>query len=313
MLRLSIGVIATIHVLGFGVAAAGDAPAQPGHRYDARQAVWSTPGDGRLVMLVRNAIDRRLLDQPTFITAVPLRVRVCVTNFVGTNNAINLLLWTTSGGNPASPDEPQVLHPNLGECMEIDRPAAIIVQDSTTSGSVSGYYQLLEVVSLPDKSKSTRQPSPDIEVADPPSAPTPVPCTLLQPDPSKPNPSPDYLKFCELKFSGLLPTQIGVRICTDDNFVNMTQGPPGNWPPGYLELTATDLRTVPMDSPYNYNWNPVTPVSCRDVIWGSNADKPGSRSLFFMVGPAKLVPGYDPSRVDSILINTQIISMKPAQ
>jgi hypothetical protein len=112
-----------------------------------KQALWSTPGAGRLVMLLRNNVDKNPVADPAFTTPMPYRVRVCVTNFAGTQNSLNLFVWTTSGPQPngqASTQQPQVLHPGLGDCVEIDQPAAIIAQDATITGSVNGYYQLFQ-------------------------------------------------------------------------------------------------------------------------------------------------------------------------
>src|SRR5260370_41413150 len=99
-------------------------PHHPGQDVD-QQALWSTPGDGRLVMLLRNATDANLVTDPAFTTPIPFRVRVCVTNFAGSNNAMNLFVWTTAGPQPgntglASPSQPLVLHPGLCDCVEID-------------------------------------------------------------------------------------------------------------------------------------------------------------------------------------------------
>ena len=83
-------------VVTFALGLAGSTPgrAQPAtpnpKNSDANpQAYWSTPGDGRLVLLARNAAG---FDKP-----MPLRVRVCVTNFTGANNSVNLYIWTTTG------------------------------------------------------------------------------------------------------------------------------------------------------------------------------------------------------------------------
>jgi hypothetical protein len=49
-------------------------------------------------------------------------------------------------------------------------------------------------------------------------------------------------------------------------------------------------------------------MSCRDVIWQPAIDHPpATRSVYFMVGPAKAVDGYDPEKVLSITVTTQAI------
>jgi hypothetical protein len=75
------------------------------------QAFWSTPGDGRLVMLARNATDADPLASIAFKTPMPFRVRVCVTNFTGAT----MRLISTSGqqmtrsvGRPSRPNHKRV-------------------------------------------------------------------------------------------------------------------------------------------------------------------------------------------------------------
>src|SRR5271156_2226061 len=115
----------------FGLMSATSFSAQPLPDTTQREsgAVWSTPGDGRLVMLMRNT--------DGFTAPIAALVRVCVTNLTGSSNSVNLYIWTT--GNPwdATPVMPlqQTRQLDLGECVEIDQPAALIIQDSTTSGT----------------------------------------------------------------------------------------------------------------------------------------------------------------------------------
>lgn len=249
------------------------------------QAYWSTPGDGRLVMLLRNAA--------SFEQAIPLRVRVCVTNFTGANNAVNLFIWTTAGYQPGvSPGpQPQTRQLTLGECAEVDRPAAIIVQDSTTSGTSTGYYELFEQTSPPPEYVA---PAPGSGGASPPTAskrhehnirlgaPAPVRanCMPLPPPPAGTAPSASYFAYCQLP----LPPHIdpksaynGVRICTGVNYVSSDDGKM-QYAAGYLEMIV-DKRfvTTPKQSDYDYNFNPVTPQGCRDVM--------GASDIYFMVGP----------------------------
>ena len=111
----------------------GDLPAPPD---TSPQALWSTPGDGTLVMLVRS--DAFYDASKPALPAIPLRVRVCVTNMTGSNNSANLYVWTTQGPQPnpnnnvsyAPPvNQPQTIHMQLGDCVEIDRPGGIVVQE----------------------------------------------------------------------------------------------------------------------------------------------------------------------------------------
>ncbi len=219
MTKYRIAVVMAAQLAAVGVAGAVDRHKPSGLHYEAPQALWSTPGDGRLVMLIRNATDQRVFDDPPFITPIPFRVRVCVTNFVG-DNAMNLFVWTTAGPGPnggLTTLEPQLLHPGLGDCVEIDRPAAIIAQDATTTGSASGYYQLLEAVALPASATANQSTPPDIDIGDP--KPNEVRCKPIQSDPSKPDPSADYLKICELDIAVATPSSAGVRICTNEQTI----------------------------------------------------------------------------------------------
>jgi hypothetical protein len=307
-------------VLIFALTGASASRAQTGSSHPGQdvdqQALWSTPGDGRLVMLLRNATDEHLTTDPAFTTAVPFRVRVCVTNFAGYNNVMNLFIWTTAGPQPgnvgqASPSQPLVLHPGLGDCVEIDEPAAIVAQDTTVSGSASGYYQLFEKTKLPegsDPSQKRQKKPPEVEIGAAKSR--TFECTKLDPPKSPTPPNANFLKACQLEIEQQTIDHYGVRICTKDNFVTIDDKPT-TYPPGYLELTARDLRTVSKNSDYNYNWNPVTTMSCRDVIWRPAIDRPTSKhSVYIMVGPAQPVPGYDPAKVQSITVTTQAILLR---
>jgi hypothetical protein len=312
MLSMVMRVVLAAPVLLLGLPGASVSHAQPAGSHPGQdvdqQALWSTPGDGRLVMLLRNGTDRNLTSDPVFTTPIPFRVRVCVTNFAGYNNVMNLFVWTTAGpqsgsSGQAAPAQPQVLHPGLGDCVEIDQPSAIVVQDSTVSGSASGYYQLFERTKLPEVTGVSQAPPrrpPEVEISSAVSK--QVNCLPLG------SPTGNYLKFCELKIDHLPPNQYGVRLCTGDNFVTMVDGSNTNYPPGYLELTTQDLRSITKNSDYNYNWNPVSPMSCRDVTWQPVIDHPAStQSIYFMVGPAQPVPGYDPAKVSLINLTMQAI------
>lgn len=258
------------------------------------QALWSTPGDGRLVALARNAAG--------FDKAMPVRIRVCVTNLTGTNNQVNLYIWTTTGPQPGSqpPAQPQTRHLQLGECVEIDRPAALIIQDSTVSGTSSGYYRLLEESALP---KGLAAANPDITTADTsknhgrdirigaPNEPVSAPCSPLK------SPTADFWASCQLP----LPVghHQGVRICIGTDYLNADDGKT-QYAASLLDLIVDQgLMTKPKPSPYDYNWNPVTPDGCRDLI--------GATEAYFMVGPSSIGGYWDPAKVRSITVTTQTI------
>jgi hypothetical protein len=273
-------------------------------------AYWSTPGDGRLVMLARNAAG--------FDQALPLRVRVCVTNFTGTNNSINLYMWTTTGfqSGAVRPAQPQTRQLALGECLEIDQPAALIVQDSTISGTSSGYYQLFERTAPPPEYQSPIPPATEGDAAKPPkrhehditigpARSVPARCNSLPPTTP---PSPSYLAYCELPLpvpvDGKPPVR-GVRVCTGVNYITSVDGKT-QYAAGLLELIADKaFVTTPKQSDYDYNFNPITLQGCRDII--------GAKNIYFMVGPAVSGGYWDPTKVKSINVTLQTINWAAAE
>ncbi len=266
-------------------------------------ALWSTPGDGRLVMLIRNT--------DGFTAPIGARVRFCVTNLTGSTNAINLYVWTT--GNPwdmqPTMSVQQTLNPKLGDCIEIDHPSAMIVQDATLSGIASGYYELLEPTALPVVGSSSRRPPPrkphwaNFKLGD--AKEKLAKCVDVVGD------NNNFRRQCHLEVdsASIGATAAGVRICVGNKFVNKTKDNPGiDYPPGYLELIVDKAFLPPTQKPsdYDYNWNPTSPNGCRDVIAG----KPGKSSLsdvYFMVAPRNPAGGWDASKVDLINVTTQLI------
>ena len=103
---------------------AGDAPPPASSNH---QALWSTPGDGQLVMLMRSGAfyDAKKPALP----AVPLRVRVCVTNMTGSNNSVNLYVWTTEGPLPN-------LNNNPDRAPPVNQPAASAVDEKRAARHV---------------------------------------------------------------------------------------------------------------------------------------------------------------------------------
>ena len=260
-----------------------------------QQAVWSTPGDGRLVMLARNAAGFGPEN------GMPVRVRVCVTNLTGTSNAVNLYIWTTPGPQPGTlpMPQPQTRHLELGECVEIDRPAALIVQDATTSGTASGYYQLLEETAWPAGPAAANASAPpgatrekygrDIKIG--PPEPTTANCVPLTP------PTADFWAYCQLRFA---VGHQGVRICIGTNYLKSDDGKT-QYAASLLDLIVDKSKmSVNKLSPDDYNWNPVTPNGCRDLI--------GANEAYFMVGPNSVGGYWDPSKVRAITVTTQTIS-----
>jgi len=283
------------------------------------QAYWSTPGDGTLTLLLRNKLG--------FQNPIPFRARVCVTNFTGLANAVNLIVWTTPGyvTNISSQQEPQTHTLALGECAEIDQPAAIIVQDSTTSGIASGYYQILERTAPPLAFLNTvgaPAPAParvpkrhehDVKVGEPKSisvACAPYPDGAAGgafPPVSGPAPNGDYYaRYCWLKFADFatkppLPPTRGARICTDGNYVDSGNKYGTVYAISLLDLVADkDAVGTEKDSPYNYNFNPLTGNSCRDIFYAGD--------LFFMVGPGSHGQYWDAANVNAIQVTVEPLS-----
>jgi hypothetical protein len=136
---------------------------------------------------------------------------------------------------------------NFGECAEVDRPAALILQDATTTGTSSGYYQLFEATDLsivqktgaqslkgrnaPNKSWKSTHP---VQIMTLPIQPT-VACINLTP------PTKDYYRVCNVPLKSVFKNQIGVRLCTGNNFVTRTDNTAINYPASLLELTTTDF------------------------------------------------------------------------
>ncbi|MFI5020819.1 MAG: hypothetical protein ACHQRJ_04065 [Alphaproteobacteria bacterium] len=286
--------IATVGIGLTGFCALGVQAADPLPLDVEHQALWSTPGDGTLIMLARNTAGFG----PD--NAMPVRVRVCVTNITGTNNSVNLYIWTTADQQPGAPlaAQPQTRHPELGDCVEIDRPAALIVQDSTVSGTSSGYYRLLEETALPKGLTVTNTRTTTggaqknhgraIKIGAP--VPAAANCSPLK------SPTADFWAYCQLF---LAVGHQGVRICIGTNYIKSHDGKT-QYAASLLDLIV-DKSKLSIDKPssYDYNWNPVTPDGCRDLI--------GAIEAYFMVGPNSPGGYWDPSKVRSITVMTQTI------
>ena len=274
------------------------------------QAYWSTPGDGRLVMLLRNAAG--------FAASIPFRVRVCVTNTTGVNNSLNLFVWTTDGYQPGvvqSP-QPQTRSLALGECTEIDQPAAIFVQDSTTSGTATGYYELLERTAAPPEyspptvAGATPRPgnrhARDIQIGEPKS----VPVQCQHPLPSDWANQSFYFTYCHLSLgipvdpkSPATPPQ-GVRLCSGVNYIT-SDDKKTQYAPSLLELIIDKTYlTTPKVSDYDYNFSPITPQDCRDII--------GATDIWFMFGPSTPGGYWDPSKIRDINVTVQALKWTAA-
>jgi hypothetical protein len=75
---------------------------------------------------------------------------------------------------------------------------------------------------------------------------------------------------------------------------------------GLLELIADKaFVTMPKQSDYDYNFNPVTPQGCRDII--------GAKNIYFMVGPAASGGYWDATKVKSVNVTLQTISWAAAE
>jgi len=303
--KLNIFAAAGVCLLGLAAAPARFALAADQQPHTEPQAAWSTPGDGRLVMLARYGKE--------FADGMPFRTRVCVTNFTGANNSVNLFVWTTPGLQPnaTASAQPQTRQLQLGDCIEIDQPAAIIVQDATTSGTSSGYYQLLEPTSLPNGVTTALDPidagTPHVQRHDDEaitigvSTPQSVKCFNL------PTPTPDFYRSCPVSLPKITTpdeTYVGVRLCIGDHFVTLSDKTNIDYAASLLELIVDKtLQNKPKLGSYDYHWNPVTPLGCRDLI-GAGDD------AVFMVGPKEPGGYWNPANVDSIHITLQSITVR---
>jgi hypothetical protein len=182
----------------------------------------------------------------------------------------------------------------LGQCAEIDRPGGIIVQDATTSGTASGYYQLFEETTLLHSPESGT-PSPGTQSHGHgfrfgPAVSKVVDCAQLQ------RPTKDFLVSCPLPLEGKKAT----RVCFDNKFVTTTDNGAINYPASLLDLIVDEkLLSTNKFSDYDYNWTSVTPVGCRDLVGVSKA--------YVMVGPSASGGFYDPTKIKSIRFTKQTI------
>jgi hypothetical protein len=203
----------------------------------------------------------------------------------------------------------------LGDCVEIEQPAALILQDATITGTSSGYYEWLEPpkalpTSAASPGASSNVPKPHghtIAVVNPQKQ--TAKCQPLYDPGQRPILSNDFLAKCQLK-PPPYPNQKGVRICIGNNFVTWQKH---DWPSpqqtnyaaSLLDLIINKAFLPPINkpSPYDYNWNPVTPNGCRDVI-GDPKDPTWLDNLYFMVGPNTAGGYWDATAVQSIAATT---------
>jgi hypothetical protein len=265
------------------------------------QAAWSTPGDGRLVMLARNALG---FDKP-----MPFRVRLCVTNFTGANNAVNLFVWTTAGPQPGAQAaaQPQTRHLELGDCVEIDRPAALIVQDATTTGTSSGYYQLFEATPPPANRVSLTTSPPGTKISPISYGPQDMAQATCNQKPPIIS-SADFYTTCSLALPAGKYT--GVRMCIDSNYIKSSDGKT-QYAASLLDLIVDKKLLPPQNkpSPYDYNWNPVIPNGCRDIIWSPG---PHASEIYFGIGPHDTGGYWDASKVTEVDVTLRTITLNDA-
>jgi hypothetical protein len=257
-------------------------------------------------MIARNSTD--------FVTPIPVRVRICVTNFTGANNAVNLFVWTTPNlWDPTQISQTPILvtrQLQLGDCTEIDRPAALVVQDSTTSGVSSGYYELLEPpadLPAPPTRSGRSGPHPikrayGIRIGDALSEGVSAECTLLGKDAAGNPISNDFSLRCDLKLPADTARQ-GVRICFGPTDLFLKSNTYQAYAPSLMEMITNPTYAPPtnMPSPYDYNWSPVTPNGCRDVIGASTQNV--ISGISFMIGPndPNGNPPWVPNNVSSVI------------
>lgn len=267
------------------------------------QAIWTTPGDGTLVMLMRSA---KGFDANS---AIPFSMQICMTGenskLSGNDRYSTVYVWTTAGSNPGG-DNQKAYQVPLGQCAQIDKPAAVIVQQTQDEGGiVSGFYELLPAGTFSNQADAkiglpytaSKQPKPAAQLGAPSEI--AATCTKL------PTPTTYYWASCQLQLPNASANadKKGYRVCIGADY--LTQ-PDGTAPyPAYavslldITLSASLLEAV-KDSPYNYNWSPIFPGGCRDLIFATEA--------FFEIGPNYLGYYWDPSKITSIKATVQEIT-----
>jgi hypothetical protein len=130
---------------------------------------------------------------------------------------------------------------------------------------------------------------------------SPVPCKALQSLPTKPT-SNDFFAKCDLNLREDSARK-GVRICFGANDVNTSNGPMA-YAASLIDMIVNPAYAPPINkpSPYDYNWNPVTPNGCRDVIGSAGPGMPAASNISFMIGPyiGSGSPPWVPDQVTSV-------------
>jgi hypothetical protein len=245
------------------------------------RAPWTTPGDGTLVMLARSAIG--------LASPIPFGMQICVTAVTPGDNNIAVYIWTTGPAVSPGGDNNQLeVNPKLGECVQIDQPAAAIVQTSTTSGIVSGYYEWIRPRVFP-RNKANIVPLPQISssAVDQVNFGAPMASTARCKKLNKP--TNEFWAACKLPLPG---GHRGVRVCIGSDYIDASDGKT-DYAISLLDIILSEhLRTQNKPTPYDYRWNPIFPGGCRDLFFTKDA--------YFMVGPRTTGGDWDPSKIKAI-------------
>jgi len=259
------------------VAVAACVPVTPPDAYQGPLGAWApfmTPADGTPVMVVSSAYGR----------PIDHGLQVCLTN--GPGVPVTVHVWTVDSGFPASTNtRPQL---SVGQCVQVDRPVAVVVQSSTDTPAFSGFYRWMRPSGVAGSPKvvpldGTVPGQPPVIVAGDQGA----RCGRLS------TPTREFWSSCDVDLPFL---QQAARLCLGPDYLESTDGKT-TYATGLLELIlSSSLKSVNKPSDNDPRWSNVVGGSCRDVFHASDPA--------FMVGPAQSGGFWDPSKVKAIKVVT---------
>ncbi len=259
----------------FGVAAC--VPVTPPDAYKGPLGAWApfmTPADGTPVMVASSAYGR----------PIDHGLQVCLTN--GPGVPVTVHVWTGDSGFPASTNtRPQL---SVGQCVQVDRPVAVVVQSSANTPAFSGYYRWMRPSAVAGPPKIV--PLDGAVPSQPPAIAGDGPgarCERL------PSPTRQFWSFCDVDLPFL---RQAARLCLGPDYLESTDGKT-TYATGLLELILSNaLKSMNKPSDNDPRWSNVVGGGCRDVFHASDAS--------FMVGPAQTGGFWDPSKVKAIKVFT---------
>lgn len=258
-----------------GVAAC--VPVTPPNAYQGPLGAWApfmTPADGTPVMVVSSAYGR----------PIDHGLQVCLTNGPGVPVIVHV--WMADSGFPDSTDTRPPL--SVGQCVQVDRPVAVVVQSNANTPAFSGFYRWMRPSGVAGPPRivpfdGTVPGQPPKMVASGPGA----QCGPLS------TPTRQFWSSCDVDLPFL---QQAARLCLEPDYLESTDGKT-TYATGLLELILSrSLKSVNKPSDNDPRWSNVVGGSCRDVFHASDAA--------FMVGPAQPGGSWDPSKVTAIKVVT---------